>query len=1251
MNTMHLRTLVLCLLPSLAAAQPVETIHRFEVPPFAPLGGLVEAGDGFLYGTTSEGGSGGTIYRLPVAGGPPTVVHRFERGRLPDATLTRGQGGVLYGTTRLSTAADGIGTVYRFDPATASVVTLHVFGPGDASFPAGGVIQASDGLLYGATEYLPSVFQLDPETGRTRWLHEFETDFTDRPLPCGRLTETGGALFGILCGTGRGPYQYGAIYRVDLASGAVTVVYEFGSGSANPAGGLTLTTDGWLYGTTGFGGFEARGLVFRYRPGTGVFEVVHELRPFNGDPAGPATPLVQAADGSLYGIGLGDTFGAGAGRAIFRLSRPDAPVQSFTVVRSLDPAAIGALPYGDLTLASDGWIYGVARDAGPSDGGTIFRFDSLLRGAAGDPWQVGLAHAFTNRGPGWRPGAPPTVGADGALYGLTNAGGANGWGDVYRIDPATGARTSVGSVPSPTAPAAAGLVRRAGLNGRLVAGADGSFYATSTELYGSYGRILRVTPSTGTVTSVLDLDLPMGAVGFDSGLVGRPAGLVFLRLCAAGLTVMRFDPGSNTATPVTTVTNFAFGAASAALTLGGDGRFYVSFTSLVLVGRIDTPLREIYRVDPTTATSTLLISRLGQYTGSAPLLAIDGALYYGDGDALSQRLVAWTVAGGEQPVCRVPGYAITGVVQPADGGSLLVVSTGPFPATAALYRCPVLAGATPDTLATRVHVWDASAQVVSALAPSPGGSFYGVTAGRQYGYYDEGGSLFRVRLFDTPAFDADGDGLTSTFESTYGLDPASAAGADGPSGDPDGDGVSNVDEQAAGTHPRGTFVRYLAEGASNAFFRTRIALANPGLSPATVLLRFQTDAGVTVPYVVTVLPTSRATVDADAVPQLGNASFSTVIESDVPLVVDRTMTWDATGYGSHAETALAAPSTTWYFAEGSTSGDFALFYLLQNPQATAVTATVRYLRPLGFPPIERTYTLPPQSRTTIAVDGEQAELASTDLSAVVTATAPILAERAMYLSRAGQPFAAGHASAGVTAPALEWFLPEGATGAFFDMFVLVANPNPTPASITAEYLLLGGGSLTKTYTVPANGRFTIWVDDEQLPAGSGQRPLANAALSTTIRSTNGVPVIVERTMWWPSPETSANYWYEAHNSPGATTTALRWGVAGGAVGGLDTDATYLLIANTSASAGQAQVRLYFPNGNTTARTYPLPARSRTNVSLADDFPEPRYHQAVAAVVESIGANPVTIVVEAANYANVGGVIWARGSDLLATPLP
>ncbi len=247
-------------------------------------------------------------------------------------------------------------------------------------------------------------------------------------------------------------------------------------------------------------------------------------------------------------------------------------------------------------------------------------------------------------------------------------------------------------------------------------------------------------------------------------------------------------------------------------------------------------------------------------------------------------------------------------------------------------------------------------------------------------------------------------------------------------------------------------------------------------------------------------------------------------------------------------------------------------------------------------------------------------------------------------------FAAGHASAGVTAPALEWFLAEGATGPFFDLFILIANPNPTPATIAIDYLLLGGGVQSKTYTVDANSRYTIWVDDEELPAGSGLKPLANAALSSRVRSTNAVPVVVERTMWWPGPALTADYWYEAHNSPGATATALRWAFAGAEVGipGLE---TYVLIANPSPGPGRAVVTAHFLDGQSATRTYDLPPQSRTNVALGTNLQQTFLHGPFGVVVDSVGDSPVPIVVEHSTYSSPGNVTWASGSNALATPVP
>ena len=90
------------------------------------------------------------------------------------------------------------------------------------------------------------------------------------------------------------------------------------------------------------------------------------------------------------------------------------------------------------------------------------------------------------------------------------------------------------------------------------------------------------------------------------------------------------------------------------------------------------------------------------------------------------------------------------------------------------------------------------------------------------------------------------------------------------------------------------------------------------------------------PHRLIVPPLSRRTIDGETLPGLAGASFSMVLESDALVTLDRTMSWDGSGYGSHAETGSGrARRLTWYLAEGSTSGDFTLFYLLQNPHVDA----------------------------------------------------------------------------------------------------------------------------------------------------------------------------------------------------------------------------------------------------------------------------------------------------------------------------
>ena len=573
--------------------------------------------------------------------------------------------------------------------------------------------------------------------------------------------------------------------------------------------------------------------------------------------------------------------------------------------------------------------------------------------------------------------------------------------------------------------------------------------------------------------------------------------------------------------------------------------------------------------------------------------------------------------------------AITPPSGPVAGGTAVSITGSAFQSGATVTFGGDAAAVTFVDAQTLIAITPARpAGATDVVVTNPGGA----TARRTSGFTFVSGD---------PSTDVDGDGLPDAWETMYGLDPADAAGDHGGTGDPDADGQTNAAEHAAGSHPRGFHRRYFAEGVSSIFFSTAVALANPNPTRAAMLLSFLLPDGTVARHPLTVAPHARATVEASTIAAIANTAFSTTIESDVEFVADRTVAWDASGYGGHAETGIEAPSTTWYLAEGATHSGMDLFYLIQNPNAGMAKVQVRYLLPYGSPVI-KTYDVPANSRFNIWVDLEDPRLAQTDVSAVVTSTngVPIIVERSLYLAAGGLAFGAGHNSAGVTAPSTTWFLAEGATGDYFDMFVLIANPGSTPADVRGTYLLPSGETVEKTYAVPANSRFNIWVDLED-PA------LASTAVSATYVSANDVPIIVERSMWWPNLATTG--WQEAHNAFGTTSTGSRWALAEGEVGGERSIVTYILVANTSTFAATARVTLLMEDGVSVTRDFPVTARSRFNVDVAAAFPE-AHGRRFGATIESIGDTPAQFVVERAMYWNARGMFWAAGTNAVASRL-
>ena len=232
-------------------------------------------------------------------------------GSNPNAGLVQASDGNLYGTT-YNGGTIGVGTVFRIttNGAYTSLYSFsgNVYGGTDGGNPYyGSLVQASDGNLYGTTEEGGTngdgtVFQITTN-GAEAVLYSFTGGNDGRYAFGGLVQASDGNLYGT---TGNGGTNgYGTVFRMTI-NGALTSLYSFtgGNDGGNPLAGLVQASDGNLYGTTFYGGNTnlngyGYGTVFRITT-NGVETVLYSFTG-EGDGGNPVAGLVQASDGKLYG--------------------------------------------------------------------------------------------------------------------------------------------------------------------------------------------------------------------------------------------------------------------------------------------------------------------------------------------------------------------------------------------------------------------------------------------------------------------------------------------------------------------------------------------------------------------------------------------------------------------------------------------------------------------------------------------------------------------------------------------------------------------------------------------------------------------------------------------------------------------------------------------------------------------------------------------------------------------------------------
>jgi uncharacterized repeat protein (TIGR03803 family) len=289
----------------------------------------------------------------------------------------------------------------------------------------------------------------------------------------------------------------GAVFQITPA-GKLKNLHNF-TGSNNdgafPQGGVTLGSDGNLYGTTYEGGSATAGAVFKVTP-AGSATTLHS---FTGgsDGAYPYAPPVQGNDGNFYGTttagGNTGVCGGGCG-TIYKIT----PAGALTTLYQFD-ITHGYAPYGPLVLGTDGNFYGTTPYGTSANAGVVFKISPA--GKFTLLFSFDLTH-------GESPFSGLVQGADGNFYGTTIYGGSTGGGVVFKITP--GGKLTVMHTMNGTTDGARPF-------GGLVLASDGNFYGANA--YGGTvnsncadgcGTFFKITPK-GAYSVLYKFDYTTGA--------------------------------------------------------------------------------------------------------------------------------------------------------------------------------------------------------------------------------------------------------------------------------------------------------------------------------------------------------------------------------------------------------------------------------------------------------------------------------------------------------------------------------------------------------------------------------------------------------------------------------------------------------------------------------------------------------------------------------------------------------------------
>lgn len=238
-----------------------------------------------------------------------------------------------------------------------------------------------------------------------------------------------------------GDFDFGVVFKLTPAgdSWVQTVLYSFAGGNdgLDPHGGVTIGPDGSLYGTTVAGGNagicagDGCGVVYRLTL-VGDLWVQQTIYNFKGDQDGwgPGSPVIFDAAGNLYSTTPNG--GAKGFGTVFMLTPNPTGQWHKKILHHFSGGKDGATgSLGELLLDGQGNLYGVTEQGGANGVGTVYRLSPSPNGA----WTFKTLYAFKGMPDGANPFGGLIRDANGNLYGTTYFGGTAGMGTAFQLTP------------------------------------------------------------------------------------------------------------------------------------------------------------------------------------------------------------------------------------------------------------------------------------------------------------------------------------------------------------------------------------------------------------------------------------------------------------------------------------------------------------------------------------------------------------------------------------------------------------------------------------------------------------------------------------------------------------------------------------------------------------------------------------------------------------------------------------------------